>query len=90
MRRGREEADGKGRRDLLEVLKAELEFLNTGGYARVPGSSWRPAYIFEDSPACMNHDYEVNPDLAPQSPVMLIIPVCDFRHSLFAYGRCIL
>src|SRR5215467_5088242 len=41
-------------RDLLEVLKFELKFLEDGGYGRSPSARWRPQLIFEDSPACMN------------------------------------
>ena len=41
------------KRDLLEVLKLELEFLRNGGY-RQP-SSWRPQLIFEDSPTCLKY-----------------------------------
>src|SRR5579864_7222571 len=41
-------------RDLLEVLKFELEFLEQGGYGRLPREAWRPRFIFEDSPTCMN------------------------------------
>ena len=44
----------KDGRDLLEVLKFELEFLEQGGYGRLPRESWRPRFIFEDSPTCMN------------------------------------
>ena len=44
----------KDDRDLLEVLKFELEFLEQGGYGRLPRESWRPRFIFEDSPTCMN------------------------------------
>jgi len=41
-------------RDLLEVLRAELEFLESGGYERdVP--RWRAGLFFEDSPTCPNH-----------------------------------
>lgn len=68
----------KDERDLLEVLKAELEFLNSGGYARAPGASWRPAFIFEDSPACMNHDYEVNPGSCGDCVLMQLVPP-EFR-----------
>jgi hypothetical protein len=39
-------------RDLLEVLKLELEFLKSGGYRK--SSSWRPQFIFEDSPTCLH------------------------------------
>ena len=38
-------------RDLLEILRKELEFLEKGGYRKV---SWRPQFIFEDSPTCLN------------------------------------
>jgi hypothetical protein len=40
------------KRDLLEVLRLELEFLKGGGYRKV--STWRPQFIFEDSPTCLN------------------------------------
>lgn len=65
-------------RDLLEVLKAELEFIDSGGYTRVPGSGWRPVYIFEDSPACMNHDYEVNPGSCGDCVLLQLAPP-EFR-----------
>jgi hypothetical protein len=41
------------RRNLLQVLKAELEFLEAGGYQNAAKSSWRPQFIFEDSPTCL-------------------------------------
>jgi hypothetical protein len=41
------------KRDLLEVLRLELEFLKGGGYRK--SSSWRPQFIFEDSPTCLNY-----------------------------------
>lgn len=65
-------------RDLLETLKAELEFLNSGGYARVPNSSWRPIYVFEDSPACMYRDYEVNPGGCSDCVLLQLVP-WEFR-----------
>lgn len=43
-------------RDILDVLQTELEFVKEGGYrytARVP---WRPQFIFQDSPTCLNFD----------------------------------
>ncbi len=44
----------KDDRNLLEVLKFELEFLEQGGYGRLPREAWRPRFVFEDSPTCMN------------------------------------
>src|ERR1700682_456387 len=46
----------KDERDLLDVLNAELAFLEKGGYGRSPRESWRQPLIFEDSPSCMNYD----------------------------------
>lgn len=44
------------KRDLLAVLKAELEFVEKGGYRLTARSSWRPQFIFQDSPTCLNFD----------------------------------
>ena len=41
-------------RDLLDVLKFELQFLEKGGYGRSPRQPWRAPLIFEDSPTCLN------------------------------------
>lgn len=43
------------RQKLLETLKAELTFLEQGGYRRGPRYPWRPTFIFEDSPTCIKH-----------------------------------
>lgn len=48
-------------RSLLEVLKFELEFLEKGGYGRSPRTPWRPQFVFEDSPTCMNYDRREDP-----------------------------
>lgn len=44
---------GKDNRNLLSVLKAELEFLEKGGYRDAGRVSWRPKFIFQDSPTCL-------------------------------------
>ncbi len=41
-------------RDILDVLRFELSFLQDGGYGRSPQSPWRAPAIFEDSPICPN------------------------------------
>src|SRR2546430_5322020 len=51
----------KDERDLLEVLKFELKFLEDGRYGHWPRAPWRPQYIFEDSLTCMNYDSKENP-----------------------------
>jgi hypothetical protein len=59
----------KDDRDLLEVLKFELEFLEQGGYGRLPREAWRPRFIFEDSPTCMNFNSK---DREPCSECLLM------------------
>jgi hypothetical protein len=39
---------------VLKLLKAELQFLESGGYRRSARSPWRPPYVFEESPSCPN------------------------------------
>jgi len=46
----------KDERNLLAVLKAELEFVQKGGYRYTARSPWRPQFIFQDSPTCLNFD----------------------------------
>jgi hypothetical protein len=56
-------------RNLLDVLKFELEFLEQGGYGRLPREAWRPRLIFEDSPTCMNFNSK---DREPCSECLLM------------------
>lgn len=41
-------------RDTLEVLKAELDFVEKGGYGRAVKTPWQATSIFQDSPSCLN------------------------------------
>jgi hypothetical protein len=45
-------------RDILELLKAQLTFLERGGYRKGPRHPWRPNFVFEDSPTCINFQDE--------------------------------
>lgn len=42
------------KRDILEVLKFELNFLEQGGYGRSVRTPWKPTSIFQDSLSCIN------------------------------------
>jgi hypothetical protein len=42
-------------RDALGILKSELHFLENGGYSVSPRTKWRPKFILEDSPTCLNY-----------------------------------
>ena len=41
-------------RDVLEVLKFELQFLEQGGYGRSVRTPWKPTHAFQDSLSCLN------------------------------------
>jgi hypothetical protein len=64
----------KDERDLLDVLKFELEFLEKGGYGRSPREPRRPQFIFEDSPSCMNYDSKDHPEPCDQCVLMQLVP----------------
>jgi hypothetical protein len=68
----------KDERDLIEVLKFELNFLEKGGYGSSPREPWRPKFIFEDSPTCMNYDCKENPAPCSDCVLMQLVPL-EFR-----------
>ncbi|HKO97349.1 MAG TPA: hypothetical protein VJU86_10175 [Pyrinomonadaceae bacterium] len=44
----------KDERDILEVLKEELDFIEKGGYGRSVRTPWKPREIFQESLTCIN------------------------------------
>ena len=44
-------------RDILEVLKEELEFIESGGYGRSVRTPWHSKSTFQDSLSCINYGY---------------------------------
>lgn len=49
------------KRDILEVLKFELNFLEQGGYGRSVRTPWKPTSIFQDSLSCINFNDPTRP-----------------------------
>lgn len=45
----------KDDRDILEVLKDELNFIEKGGYGRSVRTPWLPKSAFQDSLTCINY-----------------------------------
>jgi hypothetical protein len=70
----------KDERDLLEVLKFELKFLEDGGYGRSPRSPWRPQLIFEDSPTCINFNSAEDPRPCTDCVLVHLVPP-EFRSA---------
>lgn len=44
-------------RDILEVLKEELSFIEQGGYGRSVKTPWKATSVFQDSLSCLNYGY---------------------------------
>ena len=49
------------KRDVLEVLRYELNFIEQGGYGNWYSTPWGPASIFQDSLTCPNHGDPTRP-----------------------------
>ena len=47
----------KDERDILEVLRAELDLVEKGGYGRSVRTPWKQTSTFQDSLTCLNHGY---------------------------------
>jgi hypothetical protein len=47
----------KDDRDILELLKEELDFIKKGGYGRSVRTPWQPKSAFQDSLTCINYGY---------------------------------
>lgn len=47
---------GQNRQAVLSTLRAELSFLESGAYRNPSHAAWRPQFMFEDSPTCLNRD----------------------------------
>jgi len=58
----------------MEVLKAELEFLEKGGYRHTSPFSFWPRFIFEDSPTCLNFNASDRPRPCSECVLMEFVP----------------
>lgn len=64
----------KDDRKLLSVLKAELAFLERGGYRNAPSAQWRSPLVFQDSPTCLNFDRTKNPRPCHECVLTSLVP----------------
>ena len=71
----------KDKRDLLDVLKRELEFVEKGGY-QDPRAAWRPQFMFQDSPTCLNLKSSKLPAPCIDCAMMQLVPA-DSQQKLF-------
>ena len=61
-------------RVLVELLKSELAFLESGGYRQSLRAPWRPQFIFEDSPTCINYARKEGFLPCSECPLMQFVP----------------
>lgn len=47
----------KDERDILELFKEELDFIEKGGYGRSVRTPWQSKSTFQDSLSCLNYGY---------------------------------
>ena len=61
-------------RELLAVLKAELTFLEKGGYRNGPSARPRQKFVFEDSPTCLNFERTKDPRPCRDCVMTTLVP----------------
>lgn len=64
----------KDDRNLLQVLKFELRFLEDGGYGNSPHAPRRQSLVFEDSPSCMNFNTQADREPCTSCLLMQFVP----------------
>jgi hypothetical protein len=62
-------------RDLSTVLRSELDFLEKGGYRTKARADWRPHFMFQDSPTCLNFDPAQPLRPCSECTLMQLIPI---------------
>lgn len=61
-------------RDLLEVLKSELAFVEQGGYGRSVRTPQKATTMFRDSPSCLNFNDPSRPNPCSACHLMQFVP----------------
>src|SRR5579884_317502 len=64
----------KDTRDILEVLRFELNFLEQGGYGRSVRTPWKSTSIFQDSLSCINFNDPERPHPCSQCMLTDFVP----------------
>ena len=61
-------------RQLLQALKEEQTFFQSGGYGLPFRSQWRPTLLFRDSPVCINFTCAGTMNPCGQCPLFPLVP----------------
>ncbi len=65
------------KRDILEVLKFELSFLEQGGYGRSVRTPWQATSAFQDSPTCINFNDPERPHPCSECLLTDFVPMSE-------------
>jgi hypothetical protein len=65
------------KRDILEVLKFELDFLEQGGYGRSVQRPWEATSAFQDSPSCLNFNDSERPHPCSECLLTDFVPMSE-------------
>jgi len=72
----------KDDRDILELLKFELAFLEQGGYGRSVRTPWKPTSIFQDSITCINFDDPARPHPCTECLLIDFVPPANREEAV--------
>jgi len=64
----------KDKRQLVDVLRQELQFVEKGGYRHPSHAAWRPQFMFQDSPTCLNFSFNDIPAPCTDCVMMQVVP----------------
>ncbi len=69
-------------RDILDVLKFELNFLEQGGYGRSVRTPWKPTSVFQDSLSCVNFNDPTRPHACSECLLSDFVPAEHAAESI--------
>ncbi|HJZ78982.1 MAG TPA: hypothetical protein VKD91_01510 [Pyrinomonadaceae bacterium] len=73
---------GRADRDILELLKSELSFIEEGGYGRSVRTPWQTKSVFQDSLSCLNYGYPYRAHPCAECPLLDFVEPCDRSQSV--------
>ena len=70
------------KREILNVLKSELCFIEEGGYRRSIRTPWNPMSIFTHSPSCINFNDSARQRPCTECRLTDFVPVKSLREEI--------
>jgi hypothetical protein len=68
--------------ETLEILKAELDFIEDGGYGRSVRTPWKPTTTLLDSPTCLNFSDPQRTHPCNECLLMKLVPTSHQSESV--------